>query len=866
MRSTGESGSRTAGSQDSCTLYLDYVARQTDGAVIGEALRQARQRAEMTQEELADKTGLSVRAISDLERGLTARPRRSSVQLLADALGISPPGQEPSADALPGGIYSITPIPSSPGAALLPPPQPTSPSPAQLPAAISDFTGRAEQLSRLREVLAGSPGIGPEATRVVLVAGTGGVGKTTLAVHGAHLVADQFPDGQLYASLLGATHPVSPANVLARFLRDLGMDGAQLPTDPEELAALYRTRLAGRRLLIVLDDARDATQVGPLVPGSPPCAVLVTSRNQLPDLPRTATIDLNVLPPDEARILFGKVAGEQRTCAEPDAVEEVLAVCGGLPLAIRIAGARLATRGGWNVRTLADRLSDEHGRLDELRAGNLAVRASFEVSYASLPGPLKSAGVDSARTFRLLGLWTGPSISLPAAGALLGEQVPSTEAALEVLLDARLLEEPAPGTYCFHDLIRLYAADRGWAEETQEDRQAAFIRLLTWYLHTTDASARVISPHRARVPLCPAPAPVHPLKFASLDQAVDWCESERANLAAATRLAAEHRLHEIAWKLPTAAMSFYYRRNYWTDWLATHETALTSARSLGDRHAQAWVLTTLGMAYGQQNREDSVTCFEQARALFRETGDTKGEMRAIGNLANAYLRLGCFEAARDAAQQAVAMNKEAGNAYGEGLSRNILGCARGELGKLSEAVDDLQQALIICRDLGDGMTEATCLTDLGRVYLDQGKTETGLEFLRKALIIQEDIGELSCRATTLWHLGRAEGSSGNAETARKYLTEGLDLAQRIGELALTKEIQGELKNILNCGVHGREIEPLPACTADRPERNRSGTNRRILTSFDGQLSLGPGGEWLRGDQVSRRAAARVLSISTAGRP
>ena len=316
------------------------------------------------------------------------------------------------------------------------------PVPAQLPADIPDFTGRSEQVGQLRELLtrAGEED-SPGAVRVVLVVGSGGLGKSALAVHAAHLLASQFPDGQLYANLLGATQPADPAEVLGRFLRDLGVDGHRIPLGEEERAAHFRTRLAGKQVLIVLDDARDAAQVMPLLPGSASCAVLVTARNWLPELVGSAALDLDVLSPDEGRELFTRVVGAKRVAAEPAAADEVLAACVGLPLAIRIAGARLATRSAWSVRTLADRLADERRRLDELRVGNLAVRASFEVSFASLRREAAN-GAGPAGAFRLLGLWTGPWIQLPAASALLGKPEVATSDVLDRLVDAHLLEAP----------------------------------------------------------------------------------------------------------------------------------------------------------------------------------------------------------------------------------------------------------------------------------------------------------------------------------------------------------------------------------------------------------------------------------------
>src|SRR5215510_3724230 len=289
----------------------------------------------------------------------------------------------------------------------------------------------------------GSPGALP----VAVVVGSGGLGKTALAVHAAHLLAGRFGGGQLYANLRGATEPVDSGEVLARFLRDLGVDGARVPVEAEERAAQFRTRLAGRQMLIVLDDARDAAQVQPLLPGSASCSVLITARWAMPELVGSRLLDLDVLPPAEARALFGRVAGEERAGAEPAATDEVLTACAGLPLAIRIAGARLAARGGWNVRTLAGRLSNERRRLDELRAGNLAVRTSFEVSFASLAGSAGPGGVDPARVFRLLGVWTGPFMALPAACALLGQEEQPVADALEALVDAHLLESPEPDVY-----------------------------------------------------------------------------------------------------------------------------------------------------------------------------------------------------------------------------------------------------------------------------------------------------------------------------------------------------------------------------------------------------------------------------------
>ena len=348
---------------------------------------------------------------------------------------------------------------------------------AQLPADIPDFTGRTEHVQKLHDLLAG-PGRpdSPGAVVVAAVIGAGGLGKTTLAVHAAHQLRGQFPDGQLYANLHGAAaQPVAAGDVLARFLRDLGMDPERIPVGEEERAAQFRSRVTDRRVLIVLDDAKDAAHVRPLLPGSASCAVLVTTRSRMPDLAGSRFVDLDVLDATEAWDMFAGIIGPERAEAEPEATRDVLTACAGLPLAIRIAGARLAARGGWTVRTIAVRLADERRRLDWLRTGDLAVRACFEVSFSSLPR--NGTGVDPAHAFRVLGLWSGPTIGLPAAAALLGQPEDEAADALEVLVDAQLLQAPAPDRYRFHDLLRTYAAERALAEEPEAVREDAIRQL-----------------------------------------------------------------------------------------------------------------------------------------------------------------------------------------------------------------------------------------------------------------------------------------------------------------------------------------------------------------------------------------------------
>jgi DNA-binding SARP family transcriptional activator/tetratricopeptide (TPR) repeat protein len=746
-------------------------------------------------------------AAGGFTNGLHARPDHPAAARFAAS---GPTASGPTA----AGAVAAGPAVSGPAASGHPagpgPPAPPAPVPSQLPADIPDFTGRGGHVKHLCDLLSdGSTGDdGPGAVVVSLVAGAGGLGKTTLAVHAAHLMRSRFPDGQLYVGLQGASdQPAAPTDVLARFLRELGVDGEQIPVSQDERAALYRTRLAGRRILIVLDDVRDAAQVRPLLPGSASCRVLITSRNSLPDLAGARLIDLDVLDGDEARALLTRIVGAERLNAEPEATAQVLDACAGLPLAIRIAGARLVTRSGWKIQTLASRLADTRRRIDELRAGDLAVRACFQVSFGSLPGVGASGragavggssrgngavsgtrGVDPARAFRLLGLWQGPSIGLPAAAALLGKPEDDVAEALEVLVDAHLLQCPAAERYRFHDLLRAYALEQAEAEETEQERDAAVRRVLTWYLHTVEAAAVIISPHHARVPLGAADFVRPPLEFASLDHALGWCETERPGLVIATRQAAESGLHEIAWKLPAAAMSFFYRRSHWANWMATHQIGLKSARTLGDRLAEAWMLNNLGMAFGLQRMEEAIGCFEQALALYREIGDTQGETKAANNVAQAHLQLRRFEEAFDAAQRSLRIQRQAGNRYGEGIALGNLGDAGRELGRFHEASDHLQQALGIFRGLGDQHSEADVLSDLGDVHLGLGRVDEAFGCLSQSLAIRRAVGDRHGQAATLKRLGVALRRAGRPDEARASLSDAHRIFEELGDHGQAAEV------------------------------------------------------------------------------
>ena len=666
------------------------------------------------------------------------------------------------------------------------------PVPAQLPADVADFTGRDDQVRHLVDLLS-SAGADDEsgAVRIALVAGAGGLGKTSLAVHAAHRVRGSFSDGQLYVDLLGATpHPLPAADVLARFLRDLGVDGREIPVDEDERAARYRTILAGRRMLIVLDNARDAAQVRSLLPGSAACAVLVTTRSRMADLASTRLVDLNVLDDDEALTLFTRVVGDERAAAEPEATAELLLACAGLPLAIRICAARLATRSGWTIQAMANRLRDTRRRLDELRVGDLAVRASFQVSFTTLPASARPDGIDPADAFRMLGLWHGPSISSAAAAAMFGTPEDLASDALEILVDARLLESTSPDRYKFHDLLRVYSSERAVADLPEQTRNAAIARLLEWYMRTADAASTAVVPDRYDIPLVPGEA-ARPLSFSTAEEAFAWYDGERVNLVAATRQAAESGLHEIAWRLPAPLFQLFSSRGNWTDGIATNRIALENARQVGNSRGEAWILSNLGHALAFTRQAEGIDCLERSLAIRREIGDRMGEAQAANNLADAYHWLGRTNEALELYRRALELNRKIGRRHGEAIALVNLGWTLLDLARAEEAIDYLLQAQQAFAEIGYADGVGYALHHLGRCYLLLGRDADALECLQQALASHQATGNRRRQAATLRSLADAQNRAGLTAEARESWTLAAAIFEALGDSAEAAEIRAE---------------------------------------------------------------------------
>ncbi|MEV7687122.1 AfsR/SARP family transcriptional regulator [Streptomyces bungoensis] len=650
-------------------------------------------------------------------------------RLLAEELGVDP---RPGLRELQQRILQADPALAEPSAPVA---EPTvvPVRPAQLPASVPDFTGRDAFVSELSDVLSSaSEPDGPE-SRVMAVsalAGIGGVGKTTLAVHVAHRARAAFPDGQLYVDLQGAgPRAAEPETVLGSFLRALGTADSAIPDSLEERAALYRSVLDGRRVLVLLDNAKDAAQVRPLLPGTEGCAALVTSRVRMVDLAGAHLVDLDVMSPDEALALFTKIVGEERVAAEREAALDVVAACGFLPLAIRIAASRLASRRTWTVSVLAAKLADERRRLDELQAGDLAVKATFELGY----GQLEPA---QARAFRLLGLADGPDISLAAAAAVLDLPPEETEDLLESLVDTSLLESAAPGRYRFHDLVRLYA--RACAERDEQppsEREAAMSRLLDFYLAT---AARVYAIER------PGDRTVDHLEvtgqagqaFSDDAKALDWLHAEAASLLACVR------------------------QSLGPGTLRRGVDLLLAAKDLAESGASS-------LAYETATRE--------ARDAADALGDAQAAGRTRVTLTQVLIKTGQFEEATEQAEEALAFGEAANDPWTCGNAPNELGIIA--ICKNEHAVGEarLLKAIDAFRDDDNRPGEASALCNLSRVLVSMDRTPAAIELVQQGIAIYDELGLTVRLANARYALGIALSHAGRGTEALEQLMQALSI-------------------------------------------------------------------------------------------
>jgi tetratricopeptide (TPR) repeat protein len=685
-------------------------------------------------------------------------------------------------------------------AAVPPGPAPAGPLPVvrQLPMDVAHFTGREAELTALDARLIQDDGRRPTTMAIAVITGTAGVGKTALAVRWAHRVRDRFPEGQLFVNLRGYDPglPMAPEQALEEFLRALDVPAERIPAGLGARAALYRSLLDGRRVLIVLDNANAAEQVRPLLPGSATCRVVVTSRSRLSGLiahDGASRVTVDLLPPAEAIALLGHVIADHRVAAEPESTVQLASRCAYLPLALRLAAERAAAHPHLTLAELAGELAVVHDRLDLLATAEedeaTALRAVFSWSYQALAPP-------AARVFRLLGLHAGPDISTWATAALTNTTPAAARRLLETLAGTHLIEETGKDRYRLHDLLRVYAAERATAEETDPDRATAVRRVLTWYLHTGDAADRILNPHRRRIPLEDPEVACSPLEFTTYGQALDWCEAERVNLVAAIRHAAQANEHVIAYKFPLALWGFFNLRKHWADSIAAYHIGLSAAQHLHDRKVEAWTFGAVGMAYFHLRQHDeALDHYQRALAICREIGDQWAEAISLAGLSAACFYLGRYEEAFDYSQQALPICQGIDDPWGEAFALIKIGAVYRKLQHFENALDYFRWALTVVRPADDRSGEAVVLHNLGATYRDLERFEDALEYFQQARITYHEISDRWGEARTLLNIGDSLQKLNQVPAAADCWRQALSIFDDLGDSRTAAKVRASLATL-----------------------------------------------------------------------
>jgi tetratricopeptide (TPR) repeat protein/transcriptional regulator with XRE-family HTH domain len=739
-------------------------------AAFGELVRRVRVASKLTQEALAERTGLSVRAVSDIERGRTTSPHRASVLRIAEVLGLdqselaelTAPGSQPDRDSRPAVAR-------------------------QLPAGTAPFVGRAAEIDALTRLLPHRDAM-PGTVAIAAITGTAGLGKTTLALHWAHLVADAFPDGQLYVNLRGfdpSGEPVTPTAAIRGFLDALQIPRDRLPVSTVAQAGLYQSLAAGRRMLIILDNARDAAQVRPLLPASPTCLVLVTSRNQMTDLVTAEgahPLALDLLADSEAGELLALRLGARRLAAEGDAARQLSQLCARLPLALSIAAARAVTHPHFPLASLVSELEDTRRRLDALDWGEgTSLRAVFSWSYQQL-------GALAARVFRLLGAHPGPDITVPAAASLAEVGLPAAREALAELHRANLLSEPAPGRFTFHDLLRAYAGELTASHDGEAEQNAAQSRLLGYYLPAAAEAIGVLFRAEPERPLSFPPPAIAVPALSDPAAARAWLDAELANLIATTVYAADHREPRQAIAMAATLSRYLRATSHHEEAIALHSRCRRAARDIGDRCAEAAELTSLGDAEALQGHHQQAADYHQrALVLSRQAGDPIGEARVLNSLGVVEFDLCRYQRAARHWRQSLARCRSAGQRHGLVITLGNLGLVELRLGRRQQASRYLREALAISapaeHDPGvtpDSFGHAHVLEGLGQVELALGHHQQASGYLQQALALSRQVNYRRVEANACHSLALAELALRHYPQAREYVHQALAIVREIG--------------------------------------------------------------------------------------
>jgi tetratricopeptide (TPR) repeat protein/transcriptional regulator with XRE-family HTH domain len=728
-------------------------SEKKDAAGFGDLLRCLRERALLTQEELAERSGLSVRTIRRLERGRThGRPQSGSVRRLVEALG-------PEAEELAR-------LAGEPNGAPAGPPVAAVAVARQLPLAPPQFTGRDADLEALEEVRT-EPG-----PVTIAIDGMAGIGKTAFAVHAAHRWSARYPDGQLFLDLQGYARgvpPVHPGDALHRLLRSIGVQGPNIPGDVDDRAALYRSLLAGKRVLVLLDNAASEAQVVPLLPAASGCLVLITSRSRLTGLDVTCAHSLDLLPAEDAVTLFVRSSG--RSAGTTDRLTEVVELCGRLPLAIRLAAARLRSRPSWTAAHLVDRLRDVRS-VAEFEVGERSVAAALELSYVQLDP-------EQRRAYRLLGLHPGIEMDLGAASALVGRPVTDARRLVDHLLDAHLLQEPAPGRYGFHDLTRVHAVRAVEEEDAESARLSALCRLADHYCRTARRAIDAAYPYDRETRFrSPAGAIGEPVATDGAEAAA-WLDAELPNLLAVAELADRYGWSEYVVELSVTVHRHLRSRGRLADAADLHTRALAAARAAGDPAGELDALNDLGhIRRLRGEREQAVELFAAARRIARSTGDRHGELNSLIGLGQVHLMQSRYPQATVSFTEVLGIAARSGDRGHE--MEGLLGLGWVRMAQGREAIDIFERAGRLARDIGHSHGEVLALSGLVRSYRLSGRPAEAVAYAERSLQVAQASGHSLGELDALIALGSLHRSRGLREEAEVRFREALRLATEIG--------------------------------------------------------------------------------------
>ena len=783
-------------------------------------LRELRSGALLTQEELAEASGVRPRSISDLERGVAVTPHRDTVRLLAEALHLTGPARERFEAAARG--RAVTSGAGTAGAAA---------ATRTLPRDIASFTGRQQELQELVDAATGPGGV----VGIHAIGGMAGIGKTAFAVHAAHRLAERFPAGQIFLPLHGHTpgqQPVDPGDALASLLLTLGVPAGQIPPGVEARMALWRDRLAEKQLLLVLDDAANSEQVRPLLPGTGGSLVLVTSRRHLSALEDATAISLDTLPPDEAAALLVRLAARPGLSLADPTVSEIIQLCGCLPLAIGMVARQLHHHPAWSLAGRAAELATARDRLELMATENLSVAAAFDLSYQDLTP-------DQQRLFRRLGLHPGTDVDAYAAAALDGTGLAAARLGLEALYDQYLLAEPAQGRYRLHDLIREHARALAWSLDPDGDRDKVSARLLDYYEHTA-ALAEALLTRQVR-PAAPAAAAIPPVvpALADREQGLAWVRTERANLLACLDHATETDQRARIIALTAGLAGLLLSDGPWTEAITRHTAAVRAAQHLGDRLAQANALNDLAIVLMRTgDNPGAVQAMEQAQDIYRDLGDRLGQANVLANLGAMRGATGDYPGVAQALEEALRIYGDVGDRRGQANALRELGIMRALTSDYPGAIQAQEEAQGICRDLGDRLGQAHALANLGDVRQLTGDYLGAAQALADALSTFRDLGNRGGEAHALTSLGEARRMTGDYSGAAQALAEAQgicrDLGNRGGE-AYALHTLGEVRRMTGDypGAKQALAEALSICR-DIGQRggevttlNASGTLHRV---------------------------------------